>query len=671
MSRFTEQTTPPRVAGLNNGPGSGTSPGGLSFIEQVLKLATPDPFASPYSLAGILGRLGGNTNQNLWFNPDGSLGNGAPQILPNTALNGYGPDRWTFQQTGLNPFQTFSRVVMPEGDTAIFWMNGIAAAGANTFSTGPKTLTPVIAGANLVEGFDLEMVDADDISKKMFCTVTSWDGTTLVMNATSVSAGATGTRTNWVIGRNGRTTRGRTTIATTAPTPVGSDVLTVADSSLFEMGATLEYPYDADFQPTAGIQLGAYLVKRLSPTTIRMSKPAVQRPGAAAGTGILSGQALTTYGNQGGYGYQDIDILDIKSLRYGTALARTSAFEFDVMSNVGGLRASVMFLGYKAAPPFIGRAYVQSFEVPTTRSRVSVLIPGDTQSTDGTWIADGLEGKWGTLGFAVDSVGTPTSQNIPDGAWKDGPGPGLGIGGSDQQTFLLPEVVGMWIKITSVKWGLDRLSAYEAPTTLNGQYPTPFVRIRDRKLPRIVWENLGGGLNLKKWQAYVKAGVLGFGKLTDAEDGEIFTLALNPNGSVALGQYPAGGRIETRAGGLLAAVPNGALTPFVPGVSAGAGASTFGAASGAFIKDGGRMFVQVSVPVTAVGTGTGPAVADLPQKNGGRAYTLTGFDSQGTGKALIGKIFPNATTVQIFNIDGTSPLVANQTLNVDGWYEFG
>jgi hypothetical protein len=612
------------------------------------------------------------SRSNLWFNPDCSLGNGSEQLLPNTALNIYGPDRWTCQQTGLNPFETVSRVVMPEGDTAIFWMNGVNATGANTFSVGTKTLNTTLSGLNFVDGFDVEMVDRDDITKKMFCTVVSYAGTTLVLNATSVSDGATGSRSNWVVGRNGHTVRGKTTVVTTAPTAVGSDIITVADSSLIEKGATIEYPYDANFQPTAGTQLGAYVVSRPSPTTIRMSKVAVQRPGAAAGVAILAGQSITTYGNQGHYGYQDVAIADIKSFRFGTAAARPSAFDFDVVSNVGGLKASVMFLGYKPAAPFIGRALTQSFPITTTRSRVRLNIPGDTQSPDSTWIGDGLDGSWGTLGFALDSAGSPTSQNIPDGVWVTAPPAGQGIGGSDQQTFQLGDMVGAWVKITAVKWGLDRSSDFEAPTSLDMQYPTPFVHLVEggRKFPRAIWENTSAGVDKKIWEARVPAdGSWRLTKFSDTRSTQFDAIGTRPDGTFMLYAYiGASGVLSVASDGSVSSSPN-TFTNYTPGVSAGSGTSTFGPATAGYVRDGDRMFVHISVPVTAVGSGTGALVADLPLRNGGRAYTLVGFDSQGAGKMLIGKIFPNATTVQIFNADLTTALASNVTLNVDGWYQ--
>jgi hypothetical protein len=614
---------------------------------------------------------GVGVGNNLWFNPDASLGNGSEQVLPNHALNIYGPDRWTFQQTGLNPFETVSRVIMPEGDTAIFWMNGVFATGANTFATGTKTVTTNIPNLNFVAGLTVEMVDQFDITKKMFCTVSSYTGSTLVLNADSVSAGSTGSRTNWVIGRNGNTNKGKTTLVTTAPSAVGSDILTFADVSAFEEGATLEYPYDTNFQPIAGIQFGTYIVKKLSDKTIRISKPVVQRPGAAAGVGVLSGQSIPSYGNQGHYGYQDIAKDDIKSLRFGTPLARQTYFSFDVVSNVGGLKASVMLLGYKPTSPFIGRALTQSFPVETVRTRITVPIPGDTQHPDDTWIGAGLNGSWGTLGFAVDSKGTPTSLNIPDGVWTTAPGEGLGIGGSEKQTFQLGDMVGAWFKVTSVKWEVDNATPYESPTTLNNQYPTPISRIRDRKLPRIIYENQSNAAGLKKWHEYVKGdGTLGFGKLSDDEAVETATaIILNPDGSLNFPAYPDGD-LEIN-GTKLGTVPYGFIT-YTPGVTAstpGATPPVFGPASGVYRKIGKTLFVQVSIPVTSIGTATGAVIVDLPIGATGREWFLVGSDSSaGTGGMIYGRIPAGQSVVQIRTTTGAFPAVNGSTLNLAGFF---
>lgn len=631
----------------------------------------PDPRAEEGSLARILGRTGGNS-ANLWFNPDASIGNGAPQVLPNTALNIFGMDGWTFQQTGLNPFETVARTTMPEGDTAIFWMNGIYAAGSNTFSVGTKTVTPAIPNAQFAVGFDVEMVDPNDISKKMFATVTSYDGTTLVLNATSVSAGASGTLTNWVVGRNGYTTKGATTAATTQASPAGSDTLYFADTSGIEVGATIEFEYDANFKTVNGIQYDTYVVSK-TPTSIKLSRPTQSPVLAPPGVAVLASQTIRFYGNQGHYGYQDLKIEDTKGLRYGTALARDSAMSFDIQSNVGGKRASIMFLGYKQSHPFIGRAFVQSFEVPTSRQRITVLIPGDKESPNGTWTGAGLNGFRGTLGFAPDSAGSPTSQNIPDGIWKTAPGPGFGIGGSDQQTFQLSAMVGAWLKITAVKWELDKPTGYEAPTTLSGRYPTPSVMIRDGRLPRLSWQNLGAGLNLKKWQSYLSLdGALRFGKLRDDENSEIETLRLNADGSVTLPQYPAG-QLSVDATGKIGSTPNGAFTAYTPAVSASAGSTqpTFGTVTGRYKVDGKRVFIQMTIPVPNNQSGAGQIIAQLPPglPTNGFEWSLVGFDTGFTGNPVFGRLPPNSPNLQIKLINGAYPAQSGSILNLSGVYE--
>lgn len=632
-------------------------------------LVTPDPFAPEGTLAYALGRAGGSgSGNNLWFNPDASLGNGTPQILPNTALNIFGMDGWTFQQTGLNPFETVSRVIMPEGDTAIFWMNGIAATGSNTFSTGTKTVTPAIANANYAVGLNVEMVDPDNISNKMFATVQSYDGTTLVLNATSVSAGATGTRANWVVGRNGHTVKGQTAVVTTQASPAGTSTLYFADTSNIEIGATIEFPSDANFRTLNGIQYDTYVVSKTA-TSIQISRPTASPAGAPAGVAVLAGQTITFYGNQGHYGYQDIAIADIKSMRFGTPLARATSFSFDIQSNVGGKRASIMMLGYKPTHPFIGRGLVQSFEVTTARTRVVLPIPGDTEHPDNTWIGPGLNGSWGTLGFAVDSAGSPTSQNIPDGVWQTAPGPGLGIGGSDQQTFQLSEMVGAWVKLTSVKWEVDKPTPYEAPTTIPGRYPTPNVLIRDNKLPLLSWQNLGAGLNLKFWQAYVASdGALRFGKLRDDRTGETETLRLNAEGSVSLPQYPEG-QLSVNAAGKIGSTPS-AWIDYVPGGGNSPGSATFGTTSGRYRLEGKTLYVHVSVPVASAGSSTGVIVTNLPLACNGRLWTFAGTDSSGgTGKMLYGFVPPNSSQMRIRLIDGGFAAVDGSTLNLDGFCE--
>jgi hypothetical protein len=627
---------------------------------------TQDAFAPDGTLSRILGRTGGNS-ANLWFNPDASIGNGAPQILPNTALNIFGMDGWTFQQTGLNPFETVARVTMPEGDTAIFWMNGFYATGSNSFSTGTKTVVPALPNANFAVGFDVELVNPDNISQKMFCTVTSYDGTTLVLNANAVSSGATGTLSNWVVGRNGKTIKGQTTAVTTQASPAGTDTLYFADTTNIERGATIEFPSDANFQTLNGIQYDTYVVSKTA-TSIKISRPTKSPAGAPTGVAVLAGQTITFYGNQGHYGYQDIAIADSKSLRYGTPLAAASSMSFDVQSNVGGKRASVMMLGYKPSHPFIGRGFAQSFEVPTTRKRITIAIPGDTESPDNTWIGAGLNGSWGTLGFAPDSGGTPTSQNIPDGIWKTAPGPGLGIGGSDQQTFQLSEMVGAWIKLTAVKWEIGKPTGYEAPTTIPGRYPTSSITIQDNKLPRVTMRNLGAGTDLKFWQYYISSdGALRFGKLKDNLSGEVETLRLNANGSVTFPQFPEG-QLSVNASGTLGSTPS-AWIAYVPGAT-NTGGATFGTTSGRYRIDGKTLYAHVSIPVLTLGSSSGDINTTLPQACNGRVYTATGADSGGgTGKMLFGLIPPSSSTMRIRLIDGGFAAFSGSTLNLQTFCE--
>ncbi|MCK2055483.1 hypothetical protein [Methylobacterium sp. 37f] len=397
---------------------------------------------------------------NLWYNPDGALGDGAPKIVYNDGLSVYGPRRWIFQQVTLTPYVTGKRVKAADVGSAVRMLNGYAASGSNSIGTGIKTFT-VTSGLNFAAGFAVKAVVAGDLSKSMSGTIVSYSGTAVVLNVTAVTG--SGTFADWTIGAPGTTKQGQTKLITTAASPAGSTTLTFANTAGVQIGANVEFAFDAKFRSINGIRRGTYVVSKTD-TTVTLSQPLISPAGAPAGVSVIQEQLVTFYGNQGNYLYQDVQTTDAVDFRYGTPEARDAWLAFDVVSSgLPSCTASMMMLGYKSIST-LGRSYVQSFPVTPTKTRITLRIKGDKIGAPGTWKAgygaNNWGGLWGTVGFVWESQGTPTAQNIPDGQWSDV----SAVGGSDQQTCDLTGTVGAFVDVSNVNLTLERSSPYALPT---------------------------------------------------------------------------------------------------------------------------------------------------------------------------------------------------------------
>ncbi|MCG5245309.1 hypothetical protein [Methylorubrum extorquens] len=626
----------------------------------------PDAFALDGTLASFLGRTGG-ASPNLWVNPDGALGDGSPKVVYNDGLSIYGPDRWIFQQVTLTPYVTGLRSKAADGSTAIRMLNGYAASGSLAITTGTKTLT-VASGLNFVAGFPVKAVVASDPAKGMSGTIVSYSGTTLVLNITSVTGN--GTFTNWVVGAVGTTKQGQTKLLTTVASAAGSTILTFADTTSVQVGANVEFAFDASFNSINGIQRGTYVVSKTA-TTVKLSQPTVSPAGATGGAAVVSNQRVTFYGNQGNYLFQDVQVADAVGFRYGTLEARDAWLSFDVNSfGLPDCKASMMMLGYKSISE-LGRSYVQSFPVTSTKTRVSFRIKGDKIGAPGTWKAgydaNDWGGLWGTVGFAWESQGTPTAQNIPDGEWSNV----FAVGGSENQTCDLTGTVGAWVDVSNVKLELDKPTPYLPPTSV--AYLAPRFEVKAPRTPRMVWNATRNPADLRKWQSYVLGqGSLGFGRLTDVESSETFALRLYPTGAIGFPAYPAGS-LSVDANGVVGSTPNGAFTAYTPTVSASAGSPqpTFGTVTGRYKVDGKRVFIQMSILVLNNQSGAGQIIAQLPSglPSNGFEWSLTGFDTGFTGNPVFGRLPPNSNVVQIKLINGAYPAQSGSILNLSGVYE--
>ncbi|WP_156375770.1 hypothetical protein [Methylobacterium sp. Leaf125] len=392
-----------------------------------------------------------SASRNLWVNPDGAVGDQVPKVVHNDGLSVYGPRRWIFQQVTLTPYVTGQRVTWADGSTAIRMLNGFAASGPVTIGTGFKTFT-VARGLNFAAGFPVNAVAAHDHSKSMRGTIASYRGTKLVLDV-AVVAGS-GIVDHWTIGASGTTKQGQTKLVTSAASPAGSTMLTFANTAGVQRGANVEFAFDAQFRSNNGIRRGTYVVSKTD-TTVTLSQALVSPAGAPAGVSVIEGQQVTFYGNQGNFLYQDIQAADAVGFRYGTPEARDATLSFDVVSSgLPNCTASIMMLGYKSLSK-LGRSYVQSFPVTSTKTRVTLRIKGDKVGAPGTWKAglgaNDWGGLWGAIGFAWESQGTPTARNIPDGQWSDV----TAVGGSDQQTCDLTGTVGAMVDVSNVKLTLD------------------------------------------------------------------------------------------------------------------------------------------------------------------------------------------------------------------------
>ncbi|MCJ2039860.1 hypothetical protein MKK55_13065 [Methylobacterium sp. J-059] len=398
-------------------------------------------------------RVDGAT-RNLWVNPDGAVGDNAPKVVPNDGLSVYGPRRWIFQQVTLTPYVTGQRVKWGEGSSAIRMLNGFAALGPVTIETGTKTFT-VARGLNFVAGFPVKAVAARDLSKSMSGTIASYSGTKLVLSVTTVTG--SGIVDDWTIGASGTTKQGQTKLVTSSASPAGSTTLTFPNTAGVQIGANVEFAFDAHFRSINGIQRGTYVVSKTD-TTVTLSQALVSPLGAPAGVSVIQEQLVTFYGNQGNFLYQDIQAADAVGFRYGTPDARDATLSFDVVSSgLPNCTASIMMLGYKSLSK-ISRSYVQSFPVTSAKARITLRLKGDKVGAPGTWKAgygaNDWGGLWAAIGFAWESQGTPTAQNIPDGQWSDV----TAVGGSDQQTCDLTGTVGASVDVSNVRLTL------EAPT---------------------------------------------------------------------------------------------------------------------------------------------------------------------------------------------------------------
>ncbi|MCJ2042496.1 hypothetical protein MKK55_26620 [Methylobacterium sp. J-059] len=347
---------------------------------------------------------------------------------------------------------TGQRVKWADGSTAIRMLNGFAASGPVTIETGSKTFT-VARGLNFAPGFPVKAVAAHDLSKSMSGTIASYRGTKLVLDVAAVAG--SGIVDDWTIGASGTTKQGQTKLVTSAASPAGSTTLTFANTAGVQTGANVEFAFDSKFRSNNGIRRGTYVVSKTD-TTVALSQALVSPAGAPAGVSVILGQLITFYGNQGNFLYQDIQAADAVGFRYGTPDALDASLSFDVVSSeLRHCTASIMMLGYKSLSK-LGRSYVQSFPVTSTKTRITLRIKGDKVGAPGTWKAgygaNDWGGLWGAIGFTWESQGTPTAQNIPDGQWSDV----TAVGGSDQQTCDLTGTVGASVDVSNVNLTLDQ-----------------------------------------------------------------------------------------------------------------------------------------------------------------------------------------------------------------------
>ena len=585
--------------------------------------------------------------QNLFRNTDFTLGNPNNVLVPNDALDAVGPTYWVAQQTGLNPFVSIQRFFNADGLYTIRMINGLPSFSSRTIGTGSKTFE-VAAGLNFAAGIDVTIAYADDpINKKMVGTITSYSGTTLTVNVTSVTG--SGTYANWYIGRNGVTNNATPVYnTTTASAAAGTNVLTFASTATIEIGANLEEAVGN------GVAKATYVVSKTA-TTVTLSKNLI-------GPGVANGQQMTTYGDQGWYLYQNIDPADAGSFKMGTPEARTSYISFKVRSrHVGGM-ASIMALGYSSLYT-LGRSYAAPFAVTEEETVVTVPIFGDTVPTANTWQAgyDATDWPYLGVGFAWVSRGTNTSKNIPPYEWSNA----FAVAGAQGQTLDLASVVGAWVEVSEVKFGFSVARDYYAPTTLD--HPAPVRHLRAPSNPRLLLEGTRNAAGKKKAQAYLDSeGRIVFQALADNESSGFNLLRLGRNGEI----YPlayADGRLAV-LGGQMVTTPD-TFTAYTPGAVTSSGSSTFGTRTGRYIIEGKRVYVQLSITVTNVGTGAGFVIADLPIAAVSKEYALMGFDTGFTGNPIFGRVVPGGAAVQIKLINGAFPAQNGSVLNLSGFYE--
>lgn len=585
--------------------------------------------------------------ENLFQNTDFSQGNPNNVLVPNDALNVVGLSSWLAQQTGLNPFVSVQRGLNSDGLYTLRMINGLPSTSSVTIDTGSKSFQ-VAAGLNFATGIDVTIAYASDpVNRKMTGIITSYSGTTLIINVTAVSGA--GTYSDWYIGRNGVTNNATPVFNnTTASASAGTNVLTFASTATIEVGANLEEAVGN------GVAKATYVVSKTS-TTVTLSKNLIA-------PGVSNGQQMTTYGDQGWYLYQNIAPENANSFKNGTSDARTSYLSFKVKSFAITGVASVMALGYSSLST-LGRSYAAPFPVSTTESVVTVPIYGDTVSTPNTWQAgyDATDWPYMALGFAWVSRGTNSSKNIPPYAWSSA----FAVAGSQGQTLDLASVVGAWVEISEVRFGFGPVDEYYAPTAIDN--PVPVRHVRAPTNPRVLLDATRNSVGQLKAQIYLNgAGETVIQALADDESSGFEIARFGRAGQLHLPAY-ADGRMAIVSDQVVT-TPDG-FTLYTPGAVTSGGSSTFGARTGRYIIEGKRVFVQFSVTVTSVGTGTGFVIVDLPIAAVSQEYALMGFDTGFTGNPVFGRIVPGQAAVQVKLINGSFPAQNGSVLNLSGWYE--
>jgi hypothetical protein len=108
-------------------------------------------------------------------------------------------------------------------------------------------------------------------------------------------------------------------------------------------------------------------------------------------------------------------------------------------------------------------------------------------------------------------------------------------------------------------------------------------------------------------------------------------------------------------------------TTYSPTLTAAAGTYTSATATGKYRDIGGVVFVDITVTITTVGTGTYPIVSMPSTILSGGSPTLAGRETGSTGKAVLGTAI-TTTTIELFFYDNSVPAANGYVIHVTGFY---
>lgn len=108
-------------------------------------------------------------------------------------------------------------------------------------------------------------------------------------------------------------------------------------------------------------------------------------------------------------------------------------------------------------------------------------------------------------------------------------------------------------------------------------------------------------------------------------------------------------------------------TTYSPTLTAASGTYTTATATGKYRDIGGVVFVDITVTITTVGTGTYPIVSMPSTILSGGSPALVGRETGSTGKAVVGTAV-TTSTIQLFFYDNSVPAANGYVIHVTGFY---